>query len=34
MTESALHIDTCFLIRALVPGTDADRCSRTSAGPN
>lgn len=24
MAEAAIHLDSCFLIRALVPGTDAD----------
>jgi len=25
MAEAAIHLDTCFMIRALVPDTDADR---------
>lgn len=32
MTELAIHVDTCFLIRALVPDTEADKRLRQWLG--
>jgi predicted nucleic acid-binding protein len=32
VAETPIHLDTCFLIQALVPGTDADRRLRAWLG--